>query len=85
MLNPDGVTAGHYRTDLRGVNLNRVYSNPDPQLHPSIYAARKLLLYAHYGFEVKAEDQARAEQQKTTTGPVPGNEQGVDAAARWLR
>jgi hypothetical protein len=47
MLNPDGVYRGHYRTDQRGVNLNRVYLNPDQELHPSIFAARSLLLYYH--------------------------------------
>lgn len=38
---------GHYRTDTRGANLNRYYLNPDPSLHPSIYAARSLILHYH--------------------------------------
>ena len=47
MLNPDGVKRGHYRTDPRGVNLNRVYTDPDHLLHPSIFAAKSILSYHH--------------------------------------
>lgn len=43
VLNPDGVANGHYRTDMRGVNLNRVYINPSLLLHPSIFAARSVI------------------------------------------
>jgi hypothetical protein len=49
LLNPDGVKRGHYRTDQRGVNLNRVYLDPSLELHPTIFAAKSLIAYHYNG------------------------------------
>ena len=63
MLNPDGVYNGFYRTDTRGMNLNRVYSDPDPNLHPSIFAVKKLILYHH-----QKNDTVQAEPTRADSG-----------------
>ena len=47
ILNPDGVKRGYYRSDSRGVNLNRIYPGCTIQEHPTIYAVRLLLLDMH--------------------------------------
>ena len=47
MLNPDGVSRGYWRFDTMGVNLNRFYSDPKPELHPTIYAAKNAVVEEH--------------------------------------
>ena len=50
-----GVFHGHYRTDTRGMNLNRVYLDPSPELHPSIFAACSFMLHFHKKDSTKNE------------------------------
>ena len=43
MLNPDGVARGYYRLDTKAQNLNRFYVEASKELHPTIYAFKKLI------------------------------------------
>ncbi|XP_067873731.1 cytosolic carboxypeptidase 4 [Heterodontus francisci] len=45
MLNPDGVINGCHRCSLSGEDLNRQWSEPNPDLHPTIYHTKGLLSY----------------------------------------
>jgi cytosolic carboxypeptidase protein 5 len=54
VLNPDGMCQGFYRTDSRGVNLNRVYEDPQLESEPAVHGIKALLLetVGRYGKEV---------------------------------
>jgi hypothetical protein len=45
VLNPDGVVNGNYRCSLAGVDLNRGWTNPDPETQPTIFATKKLIAH----------------------------------------
>lgn len=44
MLNPDGVVCGNYRSSFSGVDLNRRWIDPDPLLHPSVFALKQIMI-----------------------------------------
>lgn len=43
MINVDGVIQGNYRTGLQGIDLNRTWKRPDPQLFPEVAAMKRLV------------------------------------------
>ena len=42
-MTPDGVYRGYYRLDTQGMNLNRYYLDPSPELYPTTYAVKGVL------------------------------------------
>lgn len=47
LLNPDGVDRGYWRNDTQGLNLNRMYVDPDPVFHPTIYAVKSAIIHEY--------------------------------------
>jgi len=47
MLNPDGVSRGYWRFDTLGINLNRMYQDPEPDVHPTIFHAKQAIIAEH--------------------------------------
>ncbi len=45
ILNPDGVSKGHYRADTRGTNLNRMYCEPTREAEPTILASKTMVMH----------------------------------------
>ena len=43
MLNPDGVFRGHYRQDVNGNNLNRLYNKYTKENEPTVFAVMSLI------------------------------------------
>jgi len=43
MLNPDGVVNGNYRCSLAGVDLNRVWNDPNKKIHPTIFHTKQMI------------------------------------------
>lgn len=43
-LNPDGVVNGHHRTGLYGVDLNRHWSTPAPDVCPTVYSLKHVCI-----------------------------------------
>ena len=43
MLNPDGVIHGHYRNNILGKDLNRMWQDPRDNTTPTIYYLKKLI------------------------------------------
>ena len=53
MLNPDGVINGSSRCGLNGQDLNRMWKNPHPEKHPTIYHTKALFEFVKSVIEPK--------------------------------
>lgn len=70
MLNPDGVLRGHYRADTQGLNLNRIYMVANFPQHPSIYAARTMLLHYHTSYSMPVDLNCKNNMRKPKSNQI---------------
>lgn len=43
MMNPDGVVLGNSRCNVSGDDLNRKWTDPDPNFHPEIFYVKEAI------------------------------------------
>ena len=47
ILNADGVTSGNYRSSIVGLDLNRIWKEADPRIHPEIFYTKEMIKELH--------------------------------------
>ncbi|TNJ29486.1 Nuclear ATP/GTP-binding protein [Giardia muris] len=65
MVNPDGCSAGNYRANGSGADLNRCYTSPHPDLHREAYKIRRLFLNLLLSYEYQQVSTLRRTEAET--------------------
>jgi len=67
MMNPDGAYLGNTRGNLLGQDLNRRWADPDPRVHPTVYAARQMIYAMDTSGGVRRDASGESQQQDGET------------------